>query len=94
MERIQLVTFKGSEATSYFEALCVCEQRLHLTDPLDNECPSCGRWFNILGQQVTPSHGCDAAGNPLGQDIEETHESADMFEVGIQSTELLEHINP
>jgi hypothetical protein len=43
---------------------CVCSRTVTLHDPLDNSCP-CGRWFNMGGQEVTPSHLCDDQGNPF-----------------------------
>lgn len=42
---------------------CVCSRTVSLSDPLDNEC-KCGRWFNMGGQEVIPSHLCDDHGNP------------------------------
>ncbi len=44
--------------------LCNCGTEVVLSDPLDNECDNCHLWYNMGGQQVTPSHRCDEQGNP------------------------------
>ncbi len=32
---------------------CTCGSHVTLADPLDNQCDSCGRWYNMVGQSVT-----------------------------------------
>lgn len=46
-------------------ARCRCGTKLYLDDPLDNVCGGCGACYNMSGQRVTPSHECDAQGNPF-----------------------------
>jgi hypothetical protein len=33
---------------------CPCGARVDLSDPMDNECPRCRRWFNGSGQELVP----------------------------------------
>ena len=40
------------------EALCVCGCKVYLEDPMDNECESCGRNYNMSGQEVIPMSMC------------------------------------
>ncbi len=47
---------------------CHCGAEVELYDPLDNECPKCHRWYNMSGQQVTPSHECYDDGEPIEHD--------------------------
>lgn len=52
---------------SYVEpatAKCTCGGIVSLGDALDNECEACGKWYNMCGQNVIPSHLCDDEGNP------------------------------
>lgn len=49
-------------------ARCSCGARITLSDPLDNECGSCGRCCNSSGQEVVPSWDCDEQGNPYDGD--------------------------
>ena len=44
---------------------CSCGNHVELRDALDNECEKCGAWYNMSGQQVTPSYDCDEYGSPL-----------------------------
>ena len=50
-------------------AICHCGKEIELSDPLDNECDNCHRWFNMSGQEVVPSHRCygglDGEGEPI-----------------------------
>ena len=49
-------------------ARCHCGGEVELSDPLDNQCGQCKRWFNSSGQEVVPSHECDEEGNPYDYD--------------------------
>lgn len=48
------------------EAQCHCGDIVLLSDPLDNTC-SCGRCYNMSGQEVIPSWECDDQGNPYNE---------------------------
>jgi hypothetical protein len=50
------------------EMKCGCGMLIHLTDALDNECERCGKYYNMSGQEVIPSHKCDEQGNPYDYD--------------------------
>ena len=45
------------------ELLCDCRRIVFLNDPLDNDC-TCGRCYNMSGQQVINSRDCDEQGEP------------------------------
>ena len=40
------------------EGLCECGRTVYLEDPMDNECESCGRNYNMAGQEVIPMSLC------------------------------------
>lgn len=49
--------FRCSEKGSYVQpalAECSCGAELQLADALDNGCDNCGRYYNIVGQEVVP----------------------------------------
>lgn len=36
---------------------CTCGCEVALSDPLNNECERCGRWYNMMGQEKINPHG-------------------------------------